>query len=135
MFKNIPALFSSIIIGIILFQSALIAPAINYLINPEEAALFLRFVWPKFFMIIAALSATSILSLLMQKVSSTRPKILSISSVVLMLVCYFLTPVINDARDAGNDDLWTILHMTTVGATVIVLVLNFLNLRSWRFGG
>lgn len=132
MLRNTPVLLSSIIIGIILFQSALIAPAINYLVNPKEAALFLRFVWPKFFMIIALLSATSILSLVIQKVNLTLPKILSISSVVLMFFCYFLTPFINDARDTGNDQLWSVLHMTTVGATVIVLVLNFLIIRSWK---
>ena len=59
MMKNLPLIISSIIVGIILFQSALVAPAINRLINAEDASVFLRYIWPKFFLIIAILSLAS----------------------------------------------------------------------------
>ena len=51
--KNLPLVFSAMIVGITLFQSALVAPAINKLINVEDASVFLRYIWPKFFIIIA----------------------------------------------------------------------------------
>ena len=132
MLKKIPILIPAIIIGIILFQSVLIAPAINQLINVEEAAIFLRFIWPKFFMIIGALSSLSILSLYALNNTSTKTKYFMISSLILMLACYFITPLINNAKDTGNDQLWSILHLATVAATLVVLILNFLSIAYWK---
>ena len=132
MLKKLPILMSSMIIAIILFQSALIAPAINQLINVEEAAIFLRFIWPKFFIVIGVLSMLSIVSLFALKNRSTKIKSFMISSLILMLGCYLVTPLINNAKDVGNDQLWTILHMSTVAATLVVLILNFLCVLKWK---
>tara|TARA_B110000908_G_scaffold69855_1_gene84222 strand:+ start:457 stop:663 length:207 start_codon:yes stop_codon:yes gene_type:complete len=49
MIKNIPLLISAIISGLILFQSTLVAPAVNKLINSKEASVFLRYIWAKVF--------------------------------------------------------------------------------------
>ena len=57
--KNLPLIFSAVIVGIILFQSVLVAPSINKLINTIDASTFLRFIWPKFFIIIAIISLAS----------------------------------------------------------------------------
>ena len=62
--KNLPLVFSAMIVGITLFQSALVAPAINKLINAEGASVFLRYIWPKFFIIIAVISLASFVILI-----------------------------------------------------------------------
>ena len=53
--KLIPIILSGVIIGIILYQSLLIAPSINKLLSTQDASLYLRFIWPKFFIIIGVI--------------------------------------------------------------------------------
>ena len=129
--RNLPLIFSSIIVGIILFQSALVAPAINKLINTEDASIFLRYIWPKFFLIIAVISLGSFI---MIQINSQQVlfKYLSFASFLLMLVCYLITPSINEAKDSLNDQLWTVLHLSTIILTLFTLILNFLIIIYWK---
>ena len=129
--RNLPLIFSSIIVGIILFQSALVAPAINKLINTEDASIFLRYIWPKFFLIIAVISLGSFI---MIQINSLQVlfKYLSFASFILMLVCYLITPSINEAKDSLNDQLWTVLHLSTIILTLFTLILNFLIIICWK---
>ena len=129
--KNLPLVFSAIIVGITLFQSALIAPAINKLINVEVASVFLRYIWPKFFIIIAVISLASFLILLINSNQSLF-KYISFISFVLMLVCYLITPMINEAKDSLNDQLWTVFHLSTIILTFITLIINILTIVYWK---
>ena len=133
MLKNLPYLNSGIIIGIILFQSIFIAPAINKLISTNEAAIFLRYIWPIFFIIIALLSLISYISILKIKNQKSVLKIYIVISLILMLSCFFAVPFINDAKDVKNEFLWSILHMKTVVFTLISLILNILIVIRWNF--
>ena len=132
--KNLPLIISSIIVGIILFQSALVAPAINRLINAEDASVFLRYIWPKFFMIIAILSLTSFAVVVINS-NQNLYKYISLVSFVLMLICYLITPMINDAKDSLNDQLWTALHLSTIILTFITLIINVLTIVYWKSVG
>ena len=129
--KNLPLVFSAIVVGITLFQSALIAPAINKLINVEDASDFLRYIWPKFFIIIAVISLASFLILLINSNQSLF-KYISFISFVLMLVCYLITPMINEAKDSLNDQLWTVFHLSTIILTFITLIINTLTIVCWK---
>ena len=134
MMKNLPLIISSIIVGIILFQSALVAPAINRLINAEDASVFLRYIWPKFFLIIAILSLASFVVIVINS-NQNLYKYVSIVSFVLMLICYLITPMINDAKDSLNDQLWTALHLSTIIPTFITLIINALTIVYWKSVG
>ncbi len=134
MMKNLPLIISSLIVGIILFQSALVAPAINRLINAEDASVFLRYIWPKFFLIIAILSLASFVVIAINS-NQNLYKYVSIVSFVLMLVCYLITPMINDAKDSLNDQLWTSLHLSTIILTFITLIINALTIVYWKSVG
>ncbi len=133
MLKNLPYLNSGIIIGIILFQSIFIAPAINKLINTNEAAIFLRYIWPIFFIIIGFISIISLISVLKYKIQKSSLNIYIIISFVLMLSCFISVPFINNAKDVNNEFLWSILHMKTVLFTLITLILNILIVFRWNF--
>ncbi len=134
MMKNLPLIISSLIVGIILFQSALVAPAINRLINAEDASVFLRYIWPKFFLIIAILSLASFVVIAINS-NQNLYKYVSIVSFVLMLICYLITPMINDAKDSLNDQLWTALHLSTIILTFITLIINALTIVYWKSVG
>ena len=129
--KNLPLVFSAMIVGITLFQSALVAPAINKLINVEDASVFLRYIWPKFFIIIAIISLVSFIILIINS-NQNLFKYISFISFVLMLVCYLITPMINEAKDSLNDQLWTVLHLSTIILTFITLIINTLTIIYWK---
>ena len=129
--KNLPLVFSAMIVGITLFQSALVAPAINKLINVEDASVFLRYIWPKFFIIIAIISLVSFIILIINS-NQNLFKYISLISFVLMLVCYLITPMINEAKDSLNDQLWTVLHLSTIILTFITLIINTLTIIYWK---
>ena len=132
MIKNIPLLISAIVSGLILFQSMLVAPSVNKFINTKEASVFLRYIWPKFFLIIALLSLLSFLVIVYQNNNQNAAKYFSLISFVLMTICYIITPLINNAKDASNEQLWVILHLATVLITLIVLILSILTIIYWK---
>ena len=129
--KKLPLIFSSVIVGIILFQSALVAPAINKLINSEDASIFLRYIWPKFFIIIATISFVSFIIFIINS-HQKKLKYLTLISFLLMSICYFLTPSINKAKDLLNEELWSIMHVSTIILTIITLILNILTIMYWK---
>jgi len=120
---SITLIFASVISGLILFQSFLVAPAVNKLLERKGASIFLRYIWPKFFLLISLLSLISFLFELYIN-SSTIIIVFSFIVFILMLVCFVITPLINKAKDNSKKQLWTILHLGTVLITLIVLILN-----------
>jgi len=120
---SITLIIASVISGLILFQSFLVAPSVNKLLEQKGASIFLRYIWPKFFLLISLLSLTSLLFELYIN-SSTIIIVFSFIVFILMLVCFIITPLINKAKDNSKKQLWTILHLGTVLITLIVLILN-----------
>ena len=129
--KNLPLVLSAMIVGITLFQSVLVAPAINKLINVEYASVLLRYIWPKFFVITAVISFISFVILIINS-NQNLFKYISFISFVLMLICYFITPIINEAKDTLNNQLWTVLHLSTIILTFITLIINTLTIVYWK---
>ena len=133
MIKNLPFLLSGIIISIILYQSVLIAPAINELININDASVFLRFIWPKFFVLISLLSLFSLIVIIYNKDSNSKKKYFVVTSFLTMLFCLSAVPFINEAKDIDNEFLWSILHLITVILTLVTLIINILIMTKWDF--
>ena len=131
--KHIPLIISGLITGIILFQSLMIAPSINKLLSTQDASLYLRYIWPKFFLIIALMSLVCGLILIYFNPDQNTAKIFSFLSLFLMLVCYFMIPFMNDAKDSGSDTLFIILHAGSMILTLITLVINMLFIVFWKF--
>ena len=131
--KNLPPFISGAICGLILFQSVIVAPSINNLLQPADASTYLRYIWPKFFIIISVLSIFSLLAIYSLNSNQSFAKIASILTLIFMLVCYFIIPTMNNARDSANDSLFFILHSVSIGLTIITLILNLLLFIKWKF--
>jgi len=131
--KIIPIINSGIIISITLFQSLLIAPAINKLVSTSDASIFLRFIWPKYFITIIIISLIALIIIFLYNNNQTLPKYFYIVSLILMIICYVITPYINEAKDASNDILFSRLHLITVLFTLVTLILNILTIVYWKF--
>jgi len=124
MLKYFPLIISSIISSIILFQSFFIAPSINKLIDNKQASRLLRYVWPKFFLLISFFSIVSIIVIHINNIKIEFSKLLYTLSFVFMFSCYLVTPLINKAKDNSQMRLWSILHMSTILLTLLTLIMN-----------
>ena len=131
--KHIPLLISGVIAGIILYQSLIIAPSINKLLSAQDASLYLRFIWPKFFLIIALISLICGLILIYFNPDQNTAKIFSFVSFFLMVVCYIMIPFMNESKDSGNDTLFIILHAGSMILTLITLIINMLLIVFWKY--
>ena len=132
MINKVPYLISAIIIGLIIYQSGFIAPSINKIIDKENASIYLRFIWPKFFLIIAFLSIVSFIVIYFFDENQLYPKYLSLGSFVLMILSYLLIPFINNARDSENNSLFFYLHLFSMIFTLITLIVNVLIIKFWN---
>ena len=131
--KHIPLLISGVIAGIILYQSLMIAPSINKLLSTQDASLYLRFIWPKFFLIIALISLICGLILIYFNPDQNTAKIFSLVSFLLMVACYLMIPFMNESKDSGNDTLFIILHAGSMILTLITLIINILLIVFWKY--
>ena len=124
MLISLQILLSGLICGVILFQTAIIAPSIFKVLSPDNAGPFLRTIFPKLFMFVAVLSGIGfVLSFIS---SNNTGLIVFFGSLLFMLICYYIVPMTNRARDAGNDNAFKRLHTVSVVLTMIVLLSNLL---------
>ena len=131
--KFFPLVLSGFISGIIIYQSLLIAPSVNKLLSNQDASLYLRYIWPKFFIIIGILSIMCFICILIFNSNQSTAKILSILSVILMLICYFAIPYMNQAKDSLNESLFIILHSGSIILTVLTLLMNLSIFIFWKY--
>ena len=131
--KLIPIILSGVIIGIIVYQSLLIAPSINKLLSAQDASIYLRYVWPKFFIIIGAISLISWILILNFSPDQNTAKIISIISFILMFICYVLIPYMNSAKDSANDTFFIFLHSTSMILTLVTLLINIFLIVKWKY--
>ena len=124
MLVNLQILISGLICGVILFQTAIIAPSIFKVLSPDNAGPLLRTIFPKLFMFVAVLSGVGfVLSFIS---SNNTGLVVFFGSLLFMLICYYIVPMTNRARDAGNDNAFKRLHTVSVVLTMLVLLSNLL---------
>ena len=131
--KIIPIILSGVNIGMIIYQSLLIAPSINKLLSAQDASIYLRYVWPKFFIIIGAISLISWILMLNFSPDQRTAKIISIISFILMIICYVLIPYMNSAKDSANDSFFIFLHATSMILTLVTLLINIFLIVKWKY--
>lgn len=120
--------FSLSIATIILFQSGVVAPAINVALSVESAAILLRFIWPIFFALIGVMGLFGMGVGRKQRAGF----IVNGTTVLCMIACYFLVPVINGAMDSERMGLWKALHIFTVSLTLVTLILQLGYFFRWH---
>lgn len=122
--EHISLIISSAIASLILFQSLIVAPYINGLLKKEDASVFLRVIWPKFFVMIGTLGLLGFGAEILN--SEILFSFFFLSGSLMMLLCYLITASINKAKDNSKLSLWKLLHSLTIILTLAVLILNLL---------
>ena len=131
MYYSLSLLATSFIIGFILFQVGLNTSVIFTKLNPENASVVLRSIFPRFFMSIFSFSLISFVSLLLASIDGLVFYI-SIATILLSGACYFIIPATNNARDNGNDRLFSVYHNLSVFSTLTMLVINLISFFSYH---
>ena len=108
-------------IGIILFQSALIAPVVLKTLDPKSTSSFLRSIWPKFFVVLFGLGCPcAILLTTRDDVTSTK-LVPAAFLVVLPVFAYVIIPATNRASDQKDHAKFKTLHRLSVFSTLALL--------------
>ncbi len=115
---------SGISLGIIVFQSAVVAPLVFTQFKNGASGRFLRALFPRFFLILAGLSLATALNSYFGDFS--RGAALGCVALVLALVAYVLIPGTNRARDEGRTAAFKRLHLASVLLTLGIGVSNLL---------
>ena len=124
MLINFQILLSGLICGVIIFQTAIIAPSTFKVLSSDNAGPFLRLIFPKLFMFVSMLS---LIGLVLSLISSNAlGLIVFFGSLLFMLICYYIVPITNRVRDEGNDIAFKRLHTVSVVLTMLVLLSNLL---------
>ena len=131
--KFFPLVLSGFISGIIIYQSIFIAPSINKLLSNQDASLYLRYIWPKFFVVVGILSLLCFICISIFNSNQNTAKIFSIISAFLMLICYVAIPYMNQAKDSLNESLFIILHSGSIILTILTLLMNLSIFIFWKY--
>ena len=109
--------------GIILFQTAIIAPVLFKNLDIKDFGKVIRLIWPKFFAIIAVLGALSI-GLTYGESGTMVQMGIAVFTCVVSALCYAIIPSTNRASDTGNQKKFDLLHKVSVYSTVLMLIGN-----------
>ena len=122
MLTNLLLLFSGMSVGIILFQTTIIAPTVFGGLGPDRAGPILRKVFPKFFIILATLGLLNIICALISDMHMQA--YIGGATGVLAAIDYSLIPMTNKMRDEQNEKAFKRLHNISVLMTVTMLLIN-----------
>ena len=131
MYESISLLATGLTIGFIIFQVGINTSVIFTKLSPENASVVLRTIFPRFFLSIFFFSLVSFISLYFSENEGFVVSI-SIATVILAGTCYFLIPATNNARDTGNERLFSIYHNISVFSTLLILIINLIYFFSYQ---
>ena len=115
-------ILSGVISGMILFQTAIVAPVVFTTLDAENASKFLRKIFPRFFMVIFILGISALI--VSSVILSIQGIIIAAITAISMFISYLVVPATNKARDEERSTAFRRLHTLTVVLTLFTLLAN-----------
>ena len=119
---NIINLLCGLVAGTIVFHSAIVAPTVFRTLGEHDASVFLRTIFPKFFLFLTLINVVNVLLALID--GQFAVMVMAAISAVLMGIAYGIIPMTNRSRDEGLQQRFSQLHRVSVLLTVAVLSIN-----------
>ena len=120
--SNIINLLCGLVAGTIVFHSAIVAPTVFRTLGERDASVFLRTIFPKFFLFLTLINVINVLLALID--GQFGVMVMAAISAVLMGIAYGIIPMTNRSRDEGLQQRFSQLHRVSVLLTVAVLSIN-----------
>ena len=117
----------SIWIGVIIFFSAIIAPTVFKTLDEKSAGVFLRAFFPKYYLFAIVIGLAALALIMIFKIEMSNILYIAIVSMtILSIISRFMIPIINNARDMGEQgkQKFNRLHALSVSLNVITLVIG-----------
>ena len=115
-------LLSGIISGMILFQSAYVAPTVFTSLPEATRGPFLRSMFPKLFKTNSVLGFIFLVLSFTYPLTFVLPYAIGTFTCLAGIICIMIIPATNQAKDKGNDKIFAKLHRISVVLTMIVLI-------------
>tara|TARA_B100000214_G_scaffold371568_1_gene348192 strand:+ start:2000 stop:2383 length:384 start_codon:yes stop_codon:yes gene_type:complete len=119
---NLIILLCGLVAGSIVFHSAIVAPTVFRTLGERDASVFLRTIFPKFFLFLTLVNVVNFFLALID--GQFGVMVMAAISAVLMGIAYGIIPMTNRSRDKGLQQRFTQLHRVSVLMTVGVLSIN-----------
>ena len=116
--------FPGMAVGMILLQTAIVAPGLFRTLEIEDFGRSIRNLWPKFFISLAMVGFLGTMMLYLDGDTATHRYIITGLTFFLSSICYLIIPATNKATDEGNQRRFDILHRLSVSFTLLMLIAN-----------
>ena len=121
MFTQLSILLSSIVLGIMLFFSFVIAPITFKSLNEDNARVFIRKIFPYYYNVNLILCFIATLFFVFVETYSLNVYLILSTTILFGISSFVLMPLINKFRDNQEDRKFKYLHMTSV-------IINFIQI-------
>jgi len=112
----------SLVLGIIFAQVLLTAPVVFKVLDNQNASIFLRKIFPRYYLLLTLLTLIALLvSYLFFEIVDIY---LALTAVSFSFLGYIIIPLTNAARDRGWDKVFKGLHNLSVFNTLIILLVS-----------
>ena len=121
MLSQLSSYLTSIILGIMLFFSFVVAPITFTVLNEESSRKFIRKIFPYYYNVNLVISFLVSIFFVIQKTFSLNFYLILIVTILFALSNYVLMPLINKYKDEDQDKKFKYLHFISV-------VINFIQM-------
>ena len=117
-------LIYSLVLGIIFAQVILTAPVVFKVLDNQNASLFLRKIFPRYYLLLLILSLPTLLVLYFQGASTYLWLAVNVSFHAAL--GFLIIPLTNAAKDRGWDKLFSFTHGLSIYCTAVILLLSII---------
>ena len=123
MMQQISIYLTSIIFGIMLFFSFVVAPVTFTALNEENARKFIRKIFPYYYTVYLAISILVLICFIILKIFSLDFYLILSITVLFALSNFVLMPLINKFRDEKQDKKFKQSHFASVVINFVQMIL------------
>ena len=114
MFTQLSIYLTSIILGIMLFFSFVVAPVVFTTLDEQNARKFIRKIFPYYYNVNLGISLLVLLILLFTSNFEIKFYLILVVAILFAISNYLLMPMINKFRDENQDKKFKYSHLTSV---------------------
>ena len=123
MISQISIYLTSMILGIMLFFSFIVAPVTFTAINEENARIFIRKIFPYYYTVNLAISVLILILFIILKIFSLDFYLILIVALLFAVSNFVLMPLINKFRDEKQDKKFKQSHFVSVVINFVQMIL------------
>jgi len=123
MISQISIYLTSMILGIMLFFSFIVAPVTFTALNEENARIFIRKIFPYYYTVNLAISVLILILFIILKIFSLDFYLILIVALLFAVSNFVLMPLINKFRDEKQDKKFKQSHFISVVINFVQIIL------------